>query len=200
MCKRIFLFITAMALLLCAASCKERVTFDTDYMEVELADEQFFGLPEIIFKGTVTEVVDAYFTNPDGEDYTNAHITVFELKVSDVYKGRWEEETFEVKMFNGEGMSKDLYLYGEDDKYILDEEIEKFLLEEGKEYILGVVSLDLEKYNTYGEEDGYAIQTGKGWTFVQNEAGLYENLKEGTNHRTFDIATLKEKVAALPQK
>lgn len=94
-------------------------------------------------------------------------------------------------------MSSDLYLYGEDDDYILAEKEEPFLLEIGKEYILGVSYLDPERYNCYKDPGGYAIKMGKDWTFTLNENGSYENMEGSSEHREFDIPTLKAKIAAL---
>lgn len=180
-------------------SCREVISFDTHYSTVTYTDNKFFSAPEIIVRTTAESIETEYFSAPDGEDYENAHITVYNMKVSEVYAGTIEGETFQLKMFNGKGMSPELYLYGKDDKYILEEKVEPFLLELGKEYILGLTFLDPERYNCYNTPGGYGIQYGKTWTFIMNDDGLYENLNHDQNHRTFDIPTLKEKIAAAQQ-
>lgn len=38
-------------------------------------------------KATAESIETEYFTNPDGEAYENAHVTVFNLKISELYKG-----------------------------------------------------------------------------------------------------------------
>lgn len=198
-CKRMIAGAVLLFMALGLASCKEKLTLDTQGLETQISDELFYGRPELIVKATVQQKADEYFTNPDGDFNKNAHITVYEILISEVYKGAPADSAMQIKLFNGEGLSPELYLYGEDDDYILERKVEPFLLEEGQEYILGLSYLDPEKYNCYGDPGGYGIQFGELWTFVQNEDGLYVNLKEGSNHKEIDLATLKDKIAAFGQ-
>ncbi|MBR6794157.1 MAG: hypothetical protein IKM48_07395 [Clostridia bacterium] len=179
------------------SSCREVVTFDTHYSEAVYKDEEFFSAPEIIVRATAESIEKEYFTAPDGEDYENAHITVYNMKIGEIYAGAMEADTFQLKLFNGKGMSPELYLYGKDDRYILEEKVEPFLLKLGQEYILGLTFLDPQRYNCYNDPGGWAIQHGQMWTFVENENGLYENLDRGVNHKEFDIETLKNKIASV---
>ncbi len=198
--KKVLSIFLVVLLLMTATSCKKEViSTETHYSDVIHTDEAFFGAVELIVRATVENVEKEYFTNPDGEDHLNAHATVYNLTLSEVYKGTWDKSTIEVKILNGLGMSPELYLYGEDENYILEKKEEPFLLEIGKEYILGLAFRDPEKYNCYSDPRGYGIQFGEEWTFMQNEKGNFENLVEGENHREMDIPTLKAKLAELQQ-
>ena len=195
--KRLISIAIIIVQLFALSSCRETVTFDEHYSEVVYTDEEFFGVPEIIVRATAEKIENEYFTTPDGKDYENAHITVYNMKISEIYFGTMETETFQLKLFNGKGMSPELYLYGKDDQYILEEKAERFLLNIGQEYILGLTFLDPQRYNCYNDPGGWAIQHGKTWTFIENEKGLYENLDQGVNHKEIDIDTLKNKIETI---
>lgn len=190
-----YLFLLLLIALLLLPSCKPaKQVLSSHISEALLSDPIFFGSPELVVRVTVKNIADEYFTNPDGEDRTNAHITLYNLEVSETLKGTLRNNELQIKIFNGEGMSKELYLYGEDDRYILEEKEEPFSLEPGKEYILGLVSLDPTKFNCYGDPGGYVIFCGKTWTFIEGEDGSYENLDPGVNHKKIALSELKEKL------
>ncbi|MBR6794155.1 MAG: hypothetical protein IKM48_07385 [Clostridia bacterium] len=193
---RITAFLLLFLLVFSLCSCqKEKLVFEIHEDSAEITDDKFYGYPDLIVKVTPQSIEKEYFTNPDGDFNQNAHVTVFDLTVSEVYKGTWNDDTIQIKMLNGEGLSEELYLYGEDETYVLEEKVDPFLLDLEKEYILGLVFMDPQKYNCFNDPGGYTILYGKTWTFVKNEKGLYENLDHGMNHKELDIETLKNKIA-----
>lgn len=193
--KQVISLILLMVLVVSLTGCRAYLGVETH--EGMLADEAFYGRPELVVRAVVKEQTDSYFTNPFGKAQKNAHVTVFDLEVKEVYKGTWGEEILELKMFNGKGMSPLLYRYGWDLRYVLDEKEEPFLLQEGQEYILGLFYNDPATMNTYGDSGGYCIW-GQIWAFEQNDSGLWQNLDDGPNHKELDIETLKIKLAENP--
>ena len=193
--KQIISFVILVAIAALLTGCRTQLGMET--YEGELSDEVFYGSPELVVRAVVKEKTDSYFTRPLGKAKNNAHVTVFDLEVKEVYKGTCEGEQLELKMFNGKGMSPLLYRYGWDFRYVLDEKVEPFLLKEGQEYILGLFYNDPATMNTYGDSGGYCI-FGQIWAFEQNDSGLWQNLDDGPNHKELDIETLKIKLAENP--
>ncbi len=192
--KRLWIITFFVMLVVIMTGCqKEKFIVGSHDLEAELTDADFYGAPEQVVRATVKKLKEEYFTDPDGEPEGNAHVSVYELEISETYKGNCGE-TLELKIFNGKGMSPDLYLYGEDRDYILEEPIEPFSLEVGQEYILGISHITPKKSNCYGDEGGYIIRYGELWCFAQNEEGLYENKKSGVNHRELTIEEIKANV------
>ena len=158
--------------------------------EPALTDDEFYGSPDFILKATVDDIKEEYFTNPDGDSAENAHVTIYNLTILEVYKGSFGDEfsyphPFPLKIYNGEGLGKE-------------EEFERFSLQIGQEYILGISYLnDTDPTKYYGDQGGYVIENKRNWTFTMNENGLYENMATGSNHKEWDIPTLKEKINDL---
>lgn len=194
--KRIISLMLLFVLAVSLTGCRTQLGMET--YEGELSDEAFYGSPELVVRAVVKEKTDSYFTHPLGKAKNNAHVTVFDLEVKEVYKGTCEGEQLELKMFNGKGMSPLLYRYGWDFRYVLDEKVEPFLLQEGQEYILGLFYNDPATMNTYGDSGGYCINFAESWVFVQNDSGLWQNLDDGPNHKELDTETLKIKLAENP--
>lgn len=208
MIKRISSLLCIAVILCTGASCKkELLTFDEYSMPVCLSDKEFFGIPELILRATVEEEKEVYFTNPkdkrkddDGRVYQNAQVTVYRLKVKEIYKGTWAEEELLLKIFNGKGMSPKLFLTGKDDKYVLREKPESYYLETGKEYILGLSVMSPEMEATYGDDGGFVVRFGpKVWCFTADENGVYSNLDTLANDRAFTVEELKASIASLKQ-
>ena len=203
------LSVLCIAVILCTgASCKkELLTFDEYGTEARFLDEDFFGIPDLILRATVEEEKEVYFTNPkdkrkddDGRVYQNAQVTVYRLKVEEIYKGTWAEEELLLKIFNGKGMSPELFLTGKDDKYVLQEKPESYYLESGKEYILGLSVMSPEMEATYGDDGGFVVRFGpKVWCFTADENGVYSNLDPMINKREYTVEEIKEKIASLKQ-
>ena len=189
---RPIIFMVMLTLLLSGCQ-KEKFIISSHNLEAELTDADFYGAPEQVVRAMVKELKEEYFTDPHGDPEGNAHVSVYELEISEIYKGNCGE-TLELKIFNGKGMSPDLYLYGEDQHYILEDPIDPLSLEVGKEYILGISYITPEKSNCYGDEGGYIIRDGELWCFTQNENGLYENKKSGLNHKELTIEEIKANV------
>ena len=203
------LSVLCIAVILCTgASCKkELLTFDEYGTEARFLDEDFFGIPDLILRATVEEEKEVYFTNPkdkrkddDGRVYQNAQVTVYRLKVEEIYKGTWAEEELLLKIFNGKGMSPELFLTGKDDKYVLQEKPESYYLESGKEYILGLSVMSPEMEATFGDDGGFIVRYGpKVWCFTADENGVYSNLDPMINKREYTVEEIKEKIASLKQ-
>jgi hypothetical protein len=203
------LSVLCIAVILCTgASCKkELLTFDEYGTEARFLDEEFFGIPDLILRATVEEEKEVYFTNPkdkrkddDGRVYQNAQVTVYRLKVEEIYKGTWAEEELLLKIFNGKGMSPELFLTGKDDKYVLQEKPVSYYLETGKEYILGLSVMSPEMEATFGDDGGFIVRFGpKVWCFTADENGVYSNLDTLANDRAFTVEELKASIASLKQ-
>lgn len=150
-----------------------------------LSDEEFYREPMLIVRASVINLKKEFFTHPD-DDLHNAHVTTYDISISEIFKGSDGVELpfdAQVHLLNGEGLSEKQY-----------QKIKNpFLLEVGKEYILGL-SFPEEPYLELG---GYVIENQHLWTFALNRDGLYENMDQGANHKTFDLITLKEKITAL---
>ena len=183
------------------SGCSEKTVIQDFGSEYRHTDEEFFSEPELVVKATVKEKVREYFTDPESKTEiafnNNAHITVFELEISEVLRGEWGEETLQLKMFNGYGMSPDLYLYGKDETTVMSEKIEPFLLEPGREYLLGLVYTHPGRANCYNDEGGYVIRWGKTWCFTQGEDGIYRNWS-GANFREMTLEEIQNGLAAYP--
>ena len=116
--RKVLLLITALAVLLTLSACRrEKYYVSSEALETVMSDELYFGVPDYIVRGTVTKMVEEYFTAPDGPSYENAHVTVYELEITESYKGTLSEETVLLKIINGGGLSVNMYLYGEDGDY-----------------------------------------------------------------------------------
>lgn len=92
--RKVLLLITALAVLLTLSACRrEKYYVSSEALETVMSDELYFGVPDYIVRGTVTKMVEEYFTAPDGPSYENAHVTVYELEITESYKGTLSEET-----------------------------------------------------------------------------------------------------------
>ncbi len=192
---RFILWLMTLALLFSLVSCRKPQEEPAGTLsappvnnEPALTDDEFYGSPDFIFKATVDSVKKEYFTNPDGDPAENAHVTLYNLTILELYKGSFGDEfgypsPFPLKIYNGEGLAADA-------------EFERFRLEVGQEYILGISYLT-DSTACYNDQGGYVIEKEEAWTFVMNENGKYENLVEGANHKEWDIPTLKEKINYL---
>ncbi|PWM38456.1 MAG: hypothetical protein DBX52_06930 [Clostridiales bacterium] len=199
--RKVLLLITALAVLLTLSACRrEKYYVSSEALETVMSDELYFGVPDYIVRGTVTKMVEEYFTAPDGPSYENAHVTVYELEITESYKGTLSEETVLLKIINGGGLSVNMYLYGEDGDYILEEPVDIFSLEPGQEYLLGLGVLNPEKFQTYGETEGYVVRLGKHWALMDRGDGVYQSMvsPEDLNYHEFTIETLAKKLALLP--
>lgn len=177
--------------LLCLTTTACRRPDEYFYSAASLTDEQFYSAPEIIVKAAVINLQREYFTDPEDEGLKNTHVSVYTLEVREVYKGHLGDELpqeIPVKLYNGKGLTEKQYKKLEN----------RFLLEIGQEYILGLSDLKTkDAEEEYNDPGGYVIKDEYLWTFALNEDGLYENLDRGPNHRTFDLITLKEQITAL---
>jgi hypothetical protein len=181
---------------LCSSCQKGKKVFSIHESTVKLEESDFFKAPTWIIKATVDSIEKEYFTNPNGEEvdlagipYDNAFVTLYNLTVSKCYKGNWESNTLQLKILNGKGMSPNLYLYGKDKDYILAEEPQKFFLDVGKEYILGVAYVP-KGSSVYEGEEQYLLRYGDCWCFEKNDTGIYVNKNNEINHMEFESETL----------
>ncbi len=193
--KHIFLITLLLALLLTGTACKkEKYYLEIHNTEARLDDSIFYGRPQVVAKVRITDIKDSYFTNPDGPYEENVQVTVYDAEVSETLRGTLNE-TVQIKVYNGEGMSPDLYLYGEDDQYILENKEEPFLLSQNQEYILGLIYME----DYYGDNGGYTVPFGKLWCFTQNSEGIYENGDTGLNSWKLDVESMKNNLRLFSQ-
>ena len=193
--RAVILFIIIVLLTFSATGCrmfKKGVTIDNVYPYY--SKETLLKESELILKGTVMEQGESAMTNPDGtlrseEGYEigNCMVTDYTIRIEDLYKGNFEEETITVKVANGHGLSPDLILYGEDKTTYLKEPIDIYELETGKTYVFTLLPFVEHTDNRFS---GY--YTSNQSTFALTEEGAFKN----SNDSTLNTATVTQEIAA----
>lgn len=152
----------------------------------------------IILKGIVLEKGRSEMYNPDNsrkseEGYliSNFEATEFIVEVEEIYKGVYDQKTIAVKTVNGEGLSPELILYGEDETSRLEEPLDRFELTTGEEYILC-----LSPYRHHEPEFFSGYYVSKEETFAVDSLGRYKNNQE----EFLEPATIKQEIAAAVAK
>lgn len=199
------IWVVSVYLVFCVA-CSPKANTEKEILEIhktmpQFTKEMFYEMPDNIAKVYVKRVIDEYFTDaddtrltPSGEPVTNIHVTRYELEIKKIYKGALDSNTIELKTYNGEGLTPDLYLYGEDETQVLSEPLDILELQVGKEYIISLEYYPEEAAQYYGDTGGYGIQYGKAFCFTQTETGLYENMLNGLSHISIDPETLESEI------
>lgn len=128
------------------SSEKKKIT-SMDASLAALSKGQLAEKASLIVKVRVSAKAKEEMLNPDGKQkdaagnlIENALITSYTATVQKVYKGVYDEKNITVKTSEGRGLSPDLILYGEDEKFVLDSPLRRFTLEAGKEYLLFLVA------------------------------------------------------------
>jgi hypothetical protein len=195
----IILSIFALILVLLLTSCTINPTKqkNTIMISADIAlstQEEFVKNSELILSGTITKITAQYFTNPDGTLMTeedvpalNAWVTEYEMDISQVYKGNYEDDIIRIKVYNGEGMTPDQFLYGEDGNAIVVSELSPYYLEVGVPCVVGLYYFERD-YLKDGE-CGYNITYDDQGYFTIDEDGKYSNHSIDAP-RTIDIAQL----------
>ncbi len=185
--KQWFFLLLAVILLLTSAGCKNNFSAGStdEYDEyLGLSDEEFYGEPELILRATIDVIKQQYTTDPaDNAEQKTAEVTVYNLAISEVFKGNLGDEMpaiFPVKIYNTEK--------------------EPFYLTVGEEYILGISYLR-ETEDEYGDGGGYMIIGPRRWTFHFGANGSeYFNYDQTGNSKKWDsIQTLLDKLEELQQ-
>ncbi|MBR6793983.1 MAG: DUF4886 domain-containing protein [Clostridia bacterium] len=154
-----------------------------DGYQAALSKGELAEKASLIVKVRVSAKAKEEMLNPDGKQndaagnlIENALITSYTAAVQKVYKGVYDEKNITVKTSEGYGLSPDLILYGEDEKFVLDSPLRRFTLEAGKEYLLFLVSGNF----VFGPEAGcFTLKDGV-WSnglennFSEGELGLFE--------------------------
>lgn len=192
----IFSIILVLLLTSCAASPTERGK-DTIMISADIAlstQEEFVKNSELILGGTITKVTAEYFTNPDGTLMTsegilatNAWVTEYEMEISQVYKGDYEDDVIRIKVYNGESLTPDQFLYGEDEDAMVVTELSPYYLEVGAPCVVGLYYFERD-YLKDGE-CGYNITYDSQGYFTLDEDGKYSN-HSTVAPRSIDIAQL----------
>ena len=130
---------------------------------------------ELAFKGTVLKSDGGIMTNPEGKNtdangyrYPNQYVTTYTVKIGEVFKGNYGEETIEVKISNGYGLSPELILYGETETEVWSaRNAECLFLEEGDEayFLVNYKTMTPEQisgYYIYGKEHGCQVKQADG--------------------------------------
>lgn len=194
---RIFiLFVIAVLLTFSATGCrmfKKGVTIDNVYPHY--SREVLLKESELILKGTVVEQGESAMTNPDGtlkseEGYEvgNCMVTDYTVRIEELYKGTFEEETITVKVATGHGLSPDLILYGEDKTTYLKEPIDIYELETGKTYVFTLLP-----YTEHTDKRFSGYYTFDQSTFAPTEEGVFKN----SNDSILNPATVSQEIAAV---
>lgn len=188
--KHWFFLLVAACLLVTSAGCKNAfgAGSEDEYTTYpSLSNEEFYGEPELIVRATIDVVKKQYTTDPTkSATGKTAEVTVYNILISDVYKGRLGDEPppiFHVKIYNTEE--------------------EPFYLTVGEEYILGLAYIK-EADDEYGDGGGYVIIGPRRWTFHFGANGSeYFNYDHYGNSKNWEsIQTLLdelEKQQQLPE-
>lgn len=152
-------------------------------------NEALLERAELILRGTVVEKSKEWMRNPDGtrtdeqgNSVVNAQIAEYKVEIAEVYRGELSEDNITVKLENGYGLSSDLILYGEDDKYKLMSELTMDELKIGEEAVFFLEYFD----EPYDEEDGYYISVCPLGYLSLNEDGTCSN-NDGNSYSLKDL-------------
>ncbi len=154
---------------------------------------------DLILHGKILKKEREYMINPDdslcdenGEKIPNAQVAEYSVEIETLYKGTYESSVITVKTINGQGLSPDLILYGEDEKLILAKPLDRTDLDEGKDCILFLENFTKghEQYN------GYRLFCGMQGYYSLDENGVYTSPKQ---HKSinFSLETIQEEIAAV---
>lgn len=114
---------------------------------------------ELIVRAKPMEIVNRYYTCPEGvsiftgKENDNAEVTEYQLKVKDVYKGDWKEDTINIKVYNGIGLTPEQYENGEDENTIIQSNIKTTYVDMDSEYVFGLSYSE----GICGDAPGYII-------------------------------------------
>lgn len=193
--RAVILFIIIVLLTFSATGCrlfKKGMTIDNIYPYY--SKETLLKESELILKGTVVEQGESAMTNPDGtlrseEGYEigNCMVTDYTVRIEELYKGTFEEETITVKVATGHGLSPDLILYGEDKTTYLKDPVDIYELETGKTYVFALLPYE---EHTDSRFSGY--YTFDQSTFAPTEEGVFKN----SNDSILNTATVTQEIAA----
>lgn len=187
------------ALLLCSCSCaifrKEKAVLNIYGSEGTFTKEELLDRAELVVQGTVIKKVSETMTNPSGkqkndsgEIIKNSQVTAYDVEISKIYKGDYEEQNIIIMTSNGSGLSPDLILYGEDDKNILGTPLHRFDLDVGKECIFILTYID-----DRGEDgNGYYCLAGEWGYYPLNEEGIFKSERK----LSLDPETLPKEILA----
>lgn len=185
-------------------SVKEETKTEKKYLSIDstkaqLSKEELLDKGQLVVKVRILSKAAEEMANPDGKavDSTGAAIdnrlvTSYTAEVLEVYKGNYTQHTIVVKTAEGRGLSPDLILYGEDEKYILATPLTRFSLVTAKEYVLVLVDNKGENavmtgYFIYGPEIG---------SFSVDEKGVWNN-KEPISDIVFTEKNIQSEIASI---
>ena len=163
-------------------------TFDKEYI-VENSD--------LIVRAKPVEVVNRYYTCPEGvsiftgKEEDNAEVTEYQLKVEDVYKGDWKDDTINIKVYNGIGLTPEQYENGEDENTIIQNNMRTTYVDMDSEYIFGLAYSE----DICGDAPGYTI-VGR---FEQSVDGDYIMANNGQPLR-IDSDNAAQEISAIIKK
>lgn len=196
--KSVILFGVLTALCLSLIGCRLfKPAVGTSSLYPYYTKEELFRERKLIFKGKILEQGSSAMTNPDntrmdqyGYQIENSLVTKYTVQIEDLYKGEYLDETIELNVSNGGGLSPDLILYGEDKNCHLKEPLVMFTLEIGKSYIFTLgdpIDAETEELKQFW---GYYANPRN--TFSIQEDGIYKNSwGDGIN-----TTTVKQEIAA----
>lgn len=182
--KRFSVFLL-LVILICSGCSKPTESSSKQAIQISgskavLTYEDFINYSEIILLGKVVRITDQYFTAPNGTEVTsdgtlamNAYVTEYELEITQIYKGEYSKDTILVKTYNGESLTPDQFLYGEDEDAAVISRINDFYLEEGKECLLGLYYF--ERGYLKDGECGYNVTYGEQGYFTRGENETFTN-------------------------
>ena len=160
------------------AAPTEKSVLETSGVKAAYQKSDVIKAAELIVRGKILSKNSEEMTNPDGtrkdengNAYENCLVTDYTVEVYDVYKGEWSEQTVHVKTFTGYGLSPDLILYGEDDKTVLADPVDRLELEVGGECILCLTQIE----NVFPDRSGYRVQYGNHGYLKADGNGNYQN-------------------------
>lgn len=157
---------------------QEKNVITVSSSKARISQEDLTSGADLILYGRIKSKKSELMLNPDGkktdasgQPIANEQITAYELEIHELYKGEYADTTITVKTSNGRNLSPDLILYGEDEKNVLSEPLDRFDLTVGEDCILYLTYVEDE----LTEKTGYYIFRGKAGYFYKSADGVYQN-------------------------
>lgn len=184
--KKLLCWVVILCLLVCLAGCGAPVEEEDIVVggtKVTVTQEIWMEQADLVMKAQVLERRADYHTDPDGKNdaVVSARVTEYVLRVLEVYKGEYTEDTILVKTYN------DVFLT-EQEAAKAESEILPVEMQTG-ECVVGLSRFDAA---AFGEGECYELTYGLAGYFLPTADGVYENQTEGSNHFSIRVDELKK--------
>ncbi len=154
-----------------------------DGIKAMVTQEIWLEQADLVMKAQVVERRADYHTDPDGKNdaVVSARVTEYVLRVLEVYKGEYAEDTILVKTYNDVFLTKQEAAKAEGEMLPVE-------MQTG-ECVVGLSRFDAADF---GEGECYELTYGLAGYFLPTADGVYENQTEGSNHFSIRVDELKK--------